>query len=191
MIVLNVGGGSNNSLPGHYAGWDQHVLDIDPAVSPDILCDARRMENTVQPEGYDAVYCSHNLEHFYKHEVGSVLRGFLRVLKPDGRADIVVPHFGKLVEAMSFNRLDVNDVWYRTPHGEAITFHDVLFGHHASMVGGNEFYAHKCAFTYETLGRALVNAGFMGSHIWEDPFNLYATAYKGEPPSRPVRWIVQ
>src|SRR6266446_7887238 len=40
---------------------------------------------------FDAVYCSHNLEHYYRHDGATVLRGFLHVLKPDGFAEIKVP----------------------------------------------------------------------------------------------------
>jgi predicted SAM-dependent methyltransferase len=37
------------------------------------------------------VYCSHNLEHYYHHEVPRVLAGSLHVLKPHGFAEIRVP----------------------------------------------------------------------------------------------------
>lgn len=89
--VLNVGGNSKAiSLPSQYEGYDQRLLDIDPECSPDILCDARDLK-TLEESQFDAVYCSHNLEHYYRHEVQKVLTGFLYVLKEGGFAQIKVP----------------------------------------------------------------------------------------------------
>ena len=40
MKVLNVGGGPSRIIPDRYDGWVQHLLDIDPAVNPNICMDA-------------------------------------------------------------------------------------------------------------------------------------------------------
>ena len=59
--VLNVGGNSREiPLPPIYAGWEQILLDIDPAGRPDIVGDARNLES-LPAASCDAVYCSHNL----------------------------------------------------------------------------------------------------------------------------------
>jgi hypothetical protein len=80
--VLNVGGNSKAiAIPRHFEGWTHDLLDIDPRGRPDILCDARKL-TTLAPNLHDAVYCSHNLEHYFAHEVPKVLRGFHHVLKP-------------------------------------------------------------------------------------------------------------
>ena len=68
--VLNVGGGPSRNLPPYYDNWEQHLLDIDKNVNPDICCDARELQ--IQ-DVYDAVYTSHTLEHFYKHEIPLIL----------------------------------------------------------------------------------------------------------------------
>jgi hypothetical protein len=71
--VLNVGGHDKRiELPPQYAGFEQILLDVDPTVTPDILCDARELSK-LEPRQFDAVYCAHNLEHYYRHEVPSVL----------------------------------------------------------------------------------------------------------------------
>src|SRR5438045_1858589 len=89
--VLNVGGGSKEiPLPPHYADWEHVLLDIDPTAKPDVVCDARGLSALPAAE-YDAIYCSHNLEHYYKHDGIKVLRGFMHVLKPNGFAEIRVP----------------------------------------------------------------------------------------------------
>lgn len=74
--VLNVGGNSKETpLPQKYAGWEHVILDIDPAVKPDVVCDARELSSLLCST-YDSVYCSHNLEHYYHHDVKKVLLGF-------------------------------------------------------------------------------------------------------------------
>ena len=79
--VLNVGGGSKGiEIPDYYNGWQHDLLDIDPRGNPDLCCDARELYQTA-PRVYDALYCSHNLEHYYLHEVPGLLLGFKMVLK--------------------------------------------------------------------------------------------------------------
>jgi predicted SAM-dependent methyltransferase len=180
MIVLNVGGGPTRSLPACFDGWEQHLLDIDPAVNPDILCDALEM-HTLPAAYYDAVHCSHNLEHFYAHDVPRVLAGFLHVLKPGGEAHIAVPNMQGLFDAMRDRNLDIGDVWYRTTTGMAITFHDVMYGWGPVMAEGNLFYAHKCGFTATTLSARLREAGFVDLVVWWDSYNLHARAKKCQP----------
>ena len=75
--VLNVGGNSKAiQLPPQYSNFNHILLDIDPKGSPDIVCDARKL-TTLDATQFDAVYCSHNLEHYYRHDVSLVLAGFL------------------------------------------------------------------------------------------------------------------
>lgn len=175
--VLSVGGGTSRELPAIFDGYECHVLDIDPDVNPDVLCDALEMD-TLEAESYDGVFCSHNLEHFYAHEVPDVLGGFLHVLKPGGMAHIIVPNLSGVLDALRQNNLDVGDVWYRTSTGNPITFHDVLYGWGPVMREGNLFYAHKCGFTATILGRALNDSGFDDIQLWVDTYNLYARGTK-------------
>jgi predicted SAM-dependent methyltransferase len=60
-----------HTVPPEYAGFEQVLLDLDPAGSPDIVCDAREL-TTLTARQFDAIYCSHNLEHYYRHEVPKV-----------------------------------------------------------------------------------------------------------------------
>ena len=93
--VLNVGGGNKGvALPPHFHDWQQLLLDIDPRVGADVVGDARALRETVAANSFDAVYCSHNLEHYYRHDVDKVLQGFLHVLKAEGFAEIRVPDIG-------------------------------------------------------------------------------------------------
>ncbi|HET9736059.1 MAG TPA: hypothetical protein VFP62_12375, partial [Burkholderiales bacterium] len=65
--LLNVGGNTKDiPLPENYRGWENVLLDIDARGNPDVLCDARELTKLAGAT-YDAVYCSHNLEHYYRH----------------------------------------------------------------------------------------------------------------------------
>jgi ubiquinone/menaquinone biosynthesis C-methylase UbiE len=95
--VLNVGGNSKAiPLPPQYAEFDHLLLDIDPKGLPDIVCDARKL-TALEASQFDAVYCSHNLEHYYRHDVPRVLAGFLHVLKDGGFAHILVPDINEVM----------------------------------------------------------------------------------------------
>lgn len=179
MIVLNVGGGASRVIPATFKGWDQHILDIDPAVNPDVCCDAKEMRK-LKRSSYDAVYCSHNLEHFYRHDVPTVLAGFQHVLKATGFAQIAVPDIQALMAEVVAGGNDIEDTWYSSPSGR-ISFHDVLYGWDKAMSQGNLFYAHKCGFTEKSLGKALRAAGFKSVHIAKDGMNLHAYAFKATP----------
>lgn len=149
--VLNVGGGSKRfALPVEFAGWEHVLLDVDASLKPDVVADARNLVGA--PIGpYDAVYCSHVLEHFYPHDLPRVLRGFRSVLKPDGFAFIRVPDVGAVLRVAAERGLEC--VLYESEVGP-ITARDVIYGH-AGLVTRSEWQAHKTGFTRESLGIAL------------------------------------
>jgi len=181
-FVLNVGGGPSRILPERYNGWHQDLLDIDPDVNPDICVDALKLKDLELQYKYDAIYNSHCLEHFYKHEVQTVLKGFLHALKDAGFVEIHVPNLLNLFQEILGRGLDVDDVWYRAggPNGAPISFHDVLYGWNHAMSNGNIFYSHKCGFTAVSLNKELVNAGFGSVYVQEQGANLMAIAYKNK-----------
>jgi len=178
--VLNVGGGANRTVPSIYAGWDQDLLDINPNVKPDILCDAKELR-TLNAGKYDAVFCSHNLEHFHRHEVPAVLAGFLHVLKRDGFAHIAVPDMEAVLGELVRGNHDINDTFYHAgPH--AISFHDVIYGWGREVASGNAFYAHKTGFTQKSMAKALGKAGFVKVLTANDgAANIIAFAFKQKP----------
>lgn len=180
---LNVGGASKLiPVPRHYDGWEHHLLDIDPNQHPDILCDARELE-THEGNLYDAIYCSHNLEHYYRHDVFKVLRGFLHVLKDDGFVEIKVPDLNLLMRHVVQHGLDIDDVVYNSGMGP-ITVRDILYGHNKQVENsGVDFYAHKTGFSAQTLGQVLLNSGFKFVHYERHAsnFEARALAFKKEP----------
>ncbi len=117
LRVLNVGGNSKAiPLPPQYTEFEHVLLDIDPAGNPDVVCDARQL-HTLNPAEYDAIYCSHNLEHYYAHEVPHVLAGFRHVLRDSGFVHIRVPDLQALMQTLSEKQLDLTDLLYQSPAG--------------------------------------------------------------------------
>ena len=179
--LLNVGSGQNPELPPYFAGWRVERLDIDPTMKPDLLLDARELL-TLPPETYDAVYCSHNLEHYFLHDAAKVVRGFVHVLKPDGFAEVNVPDVGRLMRHVVEKQLDVDDVLYTSPWGP-IRVRDVLYGFQPEIQrSGQEFFAHRNGFTEKSLTALFTGVGFAGLvTATRPPFDLIAYAFKQVP----------
>jgi hypothetical protein len=180
--VLNVGG--NNKfipLPPVYSGWEHILLDIDPLGAPDIIGDARNLE-TLPAKEYDAVYCSHNLEHFYNHEAPKILHGFLHVLKDDGFVHICVPDLKELMCKVVQNNLDMDDILYHAPAGTPVLVRDVIYGWEAQMrKSGNDFYSHKNGFTPLSLRKILHQTGFLHVYVGNRNLEVTGIAFKNSP----------
>lgn len=177
--LLNIGGGPVPPAA-QYKGWEIVLLDIDPKVQPDICLDARKLAD-LSPATYDCVYASHVLEHFYEHDIDTVLWGFYHVLKRDGFADIRVPNLEAVMKAAVQKGLHLTDKLYTAPVGP-IRVCDVVFGWQEQVrKSGDSFYAHKCGFDRETLGMALETARFEHILIGMPGYELRALAYKHHP----------
>ena len=182
--VLNVGGNSKAiPLPPQYAGFEHILLDIDPTGQPDIVCDARQL-TTLESGQFDAIYCSHNLEHYYRHDVAKVLAGFQHVLKEGGVAHIRVPDIGEVMRVAVEKGLDIEDTLYQSALGPIMVL-DVIYGYSTQIEqSGQDFFAHKTGFTQKYLTRALVQAGFQNLfRITQETGSLEINvlAFKGEP----------
>lgn len=181
--VLNVGGGMKQiAIPPHYDSWTHLLLDIAPGPDVDVVLDARRLL-TLDAAQFDAIYCSHNLEHYYRHDCDTVLRGFHHVLKPAGFVEARVPDMSAVLEAMVSKGMDIDDVLYTSPAGP-ISVHDVIYGWGAEIErSGVDFYAHKRGFTVKSLTLALERAGFAQAKVLTSNggFEIRALAFKSEP----------
>jgi len=179
--VLNVGGNNKAiALPEPYRGWENVLLDIDPRGNPDVVCDAREL-TTLQGAAYDAVYCSHNLEHYYRHDVPKVLAGFRHVLKDAGFAHIRVPDMGEVMRQVVQKSMDIDDVLYQSPAGP-ITVRDVFYGYGLEIErSGNDFFAHKTGFTKKSLVQMLGSCGFPFVFSTAENLEVVALAFKQKP----------
>lgn len=176
--VLNVGGGNRNiPIPEKYDGWEQHLLDIVPGPGVDIVMDARKLELWCGDlDGYDAVYCSHNLEHYYAHEVPGVLRGIYGALKPGGFAEIHVPDIGEMMRVMVEREADLYDL--APEQGAMAMYHDMLYGLNIEIRRHGDSWAHRCGFTAARLRSGLAEAGFRPIRTGSEHLDLWAVGLK-------------
>jgi SAM-dependent methyltransferase len=179
--LLNVGGNSKEiPLPSQFALFEHLMLDIDPATNPDVCCDARKLE-TLQIGQFDAIYCAHNLEHYYRHDVKTVLSGFLHLLKPGGFVFAIVPDLMDLMSLTVKKNLDIDDVLYQSPAGPIMVV-DVLYGYSVEIERrGVDFFAHKTGFSKKSLSAALSRAGFSIVYSKAENMEITAIAFKGTP----------
>ena len=160
-FLLNAGSGpigGIDRLPAFFRSseWREVRLDINPAAQPDIVASIVDL-SSIKPQSIDAIWCSHNLEHLYDHQVVPALREFLRILKPDGFLYLKVPDLQVITEFIAANGAD--KVAYESTAGP-ITPLDMIYGHRASVAAGNLHMAHHTGFTPSTLERSLEAAGF-------------------------------
>ena len=189
--ILNVGGNRKAfAIPNCFDGWRHDLLDIDPVGNPDILCDARELGKQTSRQ-YDAIYCSHNLEHYFLHEVPKVLNGFNVQLKQDGFVFIRVPDVSYILSIVYEKKLELDDTLY-SAQAHPITVSDVLWGFGRQMEQtGEEFYAHKAGFSNNLLLKLLLAGGFKTVYIKcdNDYFEIIAIAFKGEPDQNMLAYI--
>lgn len=164
--VLNAGAGprSNSGLPRCFRtpDWTEVRLDLDAGVEPDVVGSVTDLRSHFGDGTFDAIWCSHNLEHLHDHEVSLAIAAFRRVLKPDGFAVVTCPDLEAVAESLLAIGLDGKA--YDAPVGP-ITVHDMIFGHGGSIAGGNGFMAHRTGFTQDRLGAKATEAGFGGVRV--------------------------
>lgn len=155
-----------NPLPDWLDDYEEVRLDIDPDCEPHILAS---MTDLGEIGPFDAIYCSHALEHLFPHDAVKALSEFRRVLKPGGHAVIFVP--------------DLEDVkpdeepLYDSPSG-VICGRDLYYGL-ARYVEASEFMAHRSGYVRATLARTVREAGFAKTEVRRlSGWNLMAVAVK-------------
>ena len=164
--LLHVGCGGD-PLPEWAEGRYQETrLDISPDHTPDILAS---MVDMGEIGSYDAIHCSHALEHLMPHEVSVALSEFIRVLNPGGFAVVFVPDL-EGVQA-------TEEPLFEAPCG-TITGLDLLYGLR-KLLPSMPFMAHKTGFVSDTLRKAFEAAGFSKVEVQRLPnYNLMAVAVK-------------
>lgn len=87
-FVADIGAGHDTPHFGFNARVTRY--DGDPDCHPDVICDIRAIP--AKDETFDGVHARHVLEHFAQFETESVMREWLRILKPGGTITINVPN---------------------------------------------------------------------------------------------------
>ena len=158
--VLMVGAGDDKGEA--WEGWEVVRLDIAPETKPDIIASMTDL-GAIGP--YEAVYCSHALEHLYPHEVHVALGEFHRVLVSGGMAMIVVPDLQDVAPT--------DDVL----PGMGISGLDMFYGN-SREIPARPYMAHHCGFVADTLRCAMEAAGFSTKTIRMEKHNLMAIGTK-------------
>ena len=94
--------------------WCEIRLDIDPAVSPDVVGSITDMP-AVETASVQAVFSSHNIEHLYPHDVPLALAEFYRVLTHDGFVVITCPDLQSVCALIAEDKL--TEAAYISPAG--------------------------------------------------------------------------
>ena len=174
--VLNAGSGppGANSLPLAFDrfGWKELRIDIDPRNGADCVGSIADMRSFIEDASFDAIWCSHCLEHLYDHEAEPALSEFKRILRDDGFALISSPNMDAIAKLLVSE--DIESVAYVAPAGP-IRLLDMIFGHSRSIEAGHAHMAHKTGFTADRLGRMATKAGFSETRVLEgDNLDLWA-----------------
>lgn len=165
MKILHAGCGGDE-LPDWLGDYEEVRLDIDERHKPDIVASMADLGD-IGP--FDAIYCSHALEHLYPHEGRKALSEFYRVLAKNGRAVIVVPDLEDVKPT--------EEVVYMSASGP-ITGLDMIYGARW-LLQDMPHMAHHNGFTQEILEREMRAAGFDGvKAIRGKDYNLVAVGVR-------------
>lgn len=172
-LLLHAGCGPGiNKPPKDMASYKEIRLDADRNVKPDIVASIVAMP-MIEDGKFDAVFCSHTLEHLFTFEVALALKEFRRVLKPGGVVRIHVPDLQSIGGKLALDELD--HVAYISPCGPICPM-DMIYGHQGAIGSGNLFMAHKTGFTKGVITRALEHAGFINVDVRRDSFEMEVNA---------------
>lgn len=178
--VINLGSG------GEYSPLELQV-DLDEAPHIDFHCDIRKLptewENT-----FDIAKATHVLEHFDFEDTANVLAEWLRILKPGGKIEIVVPDMQAYGELLAEGKIDVyvqggvwgdqaHPFWQQKPYGGYDEKRTRWLKH------SNDHNHHKSGFVARFLIDLMKDVGFddVTAERHPDYFELRVTGYKPVP----------
>lgn len=145
-------------------------VDAREDVEPDYRCDVRNLP--FASESFDIVFSSHVLEHFGRHEWKDTLKEWLRLVKTDGKAIIVVPNIAWAAHRMAIDHIIDTDVM------------NVLYGSQSYFLD-----YHKNGFTPELLKEGMSELGFDVISTQTEHYNLVVEA-KRKPAVPELKMVV-
>jgi len=190
FIALNLGSGEIDNPtsktpidvnPAYATKLDYINVDIRKLRGVHIVADVRKLP--IRDNSVDYILARHILEHFGHVETQPVLKEWLRVLKPGGKIEVIVPNLVR--------------EFYEHPSWKPRILGDEDDGYHIakSLFGGqrDEFDYHKNAFNWRYLRESLEKAGFVNvrrdvsgyPYSLDQPYDLRAFAEK--PSTLPTR----
>lgn len=167
MNLLHAGCGGS-ALPEFMGRYEETRLDIDANMKPDIVASITDLGEIGE---FDAVFCSHCVEHLYPTDVRTALTEFHRVTKPGGYTMVIVPDL-EGVQA-------TEDVLFECAVGP-LTGLDLIYGCRWDA-HRSEYMAHHSGFVSQTLEAAMKDAGFSSVTMKRLPeYNLMAVGIKSQ-----------
>lgn len=160
-LILDVGSGPDSIARKMWPGCDLKTLDIDPDTHPDVV---GSMLSIPEPDDtYDAVLCSHTLEHIEYRDVSAALTEMRRVLKPGGELHVLVPS----LEWAARQILSEHMSQITIPH---------IYGLQSSP-----WQYHKAGFTLTILRDLFTRAGLRVTVARRGVYHVSGTDAKGNP----------
>lgn len=152
MKVLDIGSGPNSVASITFEGAEILRLDIDPELNPDVLHDITKPFPPELHGQFDAIYCSHVLEHIPRAQVIGTVMNMLAPLRVGGELWVIVPS----LEWAAREILKDQPSSVMIPH---------IFGSQS-----NEWQYHRCGFTLNLLRQIFELAGFVPRQAYQAPF---------------------
>ena len=131
----------------------------------------------------DAIYCSHNLEHYFaRMKSRRSCADFIMFSSPMASPKIRVPDIALLMRTVVDRDLDLLDVIYQSPAGP-VRVRGVLYEFSArrSSAPGEDFYAHKTGFSPKSLALALRESAFAHQVVLRGNLEIRCYAFKQTP----------
>lgn len=158
-------------LPGHYAGWNKDYLSERPLDGARFVKSVLRLTE-LPAATYDAVYYSHQLNHFSLYQAGLILHGVRHMLTPGGFLHLKVIDVMAIIHQLSEKNHDLEDIAYLSAAGP-ISYHDVLWGQGIGISHeGSASKSHRTGFSRKILDRLLFENGFLDTSYTAEPGSL-------------------
>lgn len=171
VLRLDVGCGEAGPAEGHVG------VDIRPLSGVGLLAQAWRIEQFVPPGTVTAFRSRHTMEHLTFPQVRATLASWHRLLRPGGKAHIIVPdlvfHIAQFLDPNPDAPSPTNSAWTQRQHA--------LAGFYGWQREADEklWDVHKSGFTFEILRQLLLDAGFARvSRLNNSPWHLDVEAFK-------------
>lgn len=152
-------------------------MDILELENVDIVQDITKPPYEFDDDSVDEIVCHEVLEHISFRELPKVLEEFYRILKPGGTCNIQVPDIGAMCEF--YYKGQVDDIIPHKPQStqEALDLQQETgkmvnpIRWKMALAGAqkHKYDFHLNHFTKESLGRALLDAGFLNIEFVPDP----------------------
>jgi len=131
----------------------------------DVVADIRKLP--YEDNSVDEIMAIHVCEHFYRHEIASVLKEWMRVLKPNGRMVLELPCLDKVLEHFASD--------------SPVNFTLIpLYGDPATHVADGEPALHKWCWSIKQFRNLLNSVGL--NDIYEETPHYHQ-------PSRDMRFV--